>query len=112
MKALLSSLFSILFTPRRSFAYRQLEKEYERVLAERDEYRTLWQSAMRYIAYEEGKPRFGEEEKGESEARQADEPARPSLTDLQLEFEQAKERRFLAWQLEQKQTGQPNDLTN
>jgi hypothetical protein len=112
MKAFLSSLFSILFTPRRSFAYRQLEERLRDVTAERNEYKDLWQSAMRYIAYEEGKPRFGEEEKGEGEVRQADEPARPTLAELQTEFEQEKERRFLAWQLEQKSSGQPNDLPN
>lgn len=105
-------LISLLFSPRRSFSYRALEAQLQSALTERDAFRDKWEEAMRYIAYESGKPRFNEATGAEQQSSEFQEPPRPNLSEIQSEYEQEKNRRFLAWQEEQKRVGTANDLTN
>lgn len=87
---------SILFTPRRSFAYRQLEEQLKRVEAERDDYRDRWIKSVEHALVTSGKPKF-------SIVDQRSEPVEPvkrlSRAEIEAQKKEQADREFEDWLL-------------
>ncbi len=119
MKSVLSFI-ALLFTPRRGFAYRELEKtlaserllaiqERDRLITERDEYKERWVKAMNYALQITGKPRLSIAEPPPNSPP----PVKLTAADIERKLQKENDRRFAEFEAAQKaREGAPNDVTH
>ena len=107
MSKLLATL-NLLFSPRRSFVYRELEGRLRQMEIERDDYRQRWVEAVNHALVIARQPRL---EAGKPRDTLPPEPIkRLSRAEIEADYQARKAKEFLDWQLKQRQTVQPNDV--